>query len=64
VGYLPVPKERITVGIDGGYLHGREKDNRKSGSFEVIVGKSMQGEDGSKRFGFVQGDEKAKRRLY
>jgi hypothetical protein len=63
-GKLPVPDERITVGIDGGYLHGREKNNRKAGSFEVIVGKSMQGDEGSKRFGFVNGDDKAKRRLY
>ena len=63
-GNLPLPDKRITVGIDGGYLHGREKDNRKAGSFEVIVGKSMQEGEESKRFGFVHGDEKAKRRLY
>ena len=61
---LPIPEERITVGIDGGYVHGRDNENRKAGVFEVIVGKSMK-DEGNKRFGFVNGfDERAKRRLY
>ena len=62
---LPIPEPALTVGIDGGYVHGREGENRKAGWFEVIVGKSMQEEKPSKRFGFVVDyDEKPKRRLY
>ena len=62
---LPIPEEPLTVGIDGGYVHGRDEDNRKAGSFEVIVGKSMKGKDDFKRFGFVTSyDEKPKRRLF
>jgi len=40
---LPRPDLPLTVGIDGGYVHARNGDNRKAGWFEVIVGKSMQG---------------------
>ena len=55
----------MTVGIDGGYVHAREGDNRKAGWFEVIVGKSMTPEKDSKRFGFVVNyDPKPKRRLF
>ena len=62
---LPIPEEPFTVGIDGAYVHGRDKDNRKAGSFEVIVGKSIQGKDNIKRFGFVNKfDQKPKRRLF
>lgn len=62
---LPKPDIPITVGIDGGYVHGREDKNCKAGCFEVIVGKSMQGSKASKRFGFVSTyDSKPKRRLY
>ncbi len=62
---LPVPDSPITVGIDGGYVHARDGDNRKAGWFEVIVGKSMSDEKDSKRFGFVRTyDEKPKRRLF
>ena len=62
---LPEPDEPLAVGIDGGYIHGREGENRKAGHFEVIVGKSMQEHSDNKRFGFVNAyDEKPKRRLY
>ncbi len=62
---LPEPGEPLIVGIDGGYVHAREGENRKAGSFEIIVGKSMTGEQPSKRFGFVNGyDTKSKRRVY
>jgi hypothetical protein len=61
---LPKPDSPFTVGIDGGFVHAREGDNRKAGWFEVIVGKSMIEEKESKRFGFVKTyDEKPKRRL-
>jgi len=62
---LPPPAAPLTVGIDGGYVRGREGDNRKAGNFEVIVGKSMPEEGPNKRFGFVNGyDTKPKRRLF
>ena len=62
---LPLPAEPLTVGIDGGFVHAREGENRKAGWFEVIVGKSMAAEKKSKRFGFVVDyDEKPKRRLH
>ncbi len=62
---LPTPDEPLTVGIDGGYVHARNGDNRKAGWFEVIVGKSMKGQGDCRRFGFVNGyDKKPKRRLF
>lgn len=62
---LPEPDGPITVGLDGGYVHGREGQNRKAGCFEVIVGKSMPQEGPFRRFGYVNGpDKKPKRRLY
>lgn len=62
---LPKPDLPLAVGIDGGYVHGREGKNRKAGCFEVIVGKSLQEQKESKRFGFVSTyDTKPKRRLY
>lgn len=62
---LPRPGAPLTVGIDGGYVHAREGTNRKAGWFEVIVGKSMQAQQPTKRFGFVtQVDTKPKRRLH
>ena len=62
---LPIPDKRLTVGIDGGYIHGRDNENRKAGVFELIVGKSIPGDGDSKRFGFVNKyDKKPKRRLY
>lgn len=62
---LPRPDPPLTVGLDGGYVHARDGDNRKAGWFEVIVGKSLQEEQTSKRFGFVSTyDTKPKRRFY
>lgn len=62
---LPRPGLPLTVGIDGGYVHAREGKNRKAGWFEVIVGKSLQEEHASKRFGYVSTyDTKSKRRLH
>jgi hypothetical protein len=65
---LPPPNGPLTVGIDGGYVRGRNKEH-----FEVIAGKSLlafrrvaeQEELSSKCFAFVQTyDEKPKRRLF
>jgi len=62
---LPEPAAPLVMGIDGGYVHAQEGQNRKAGSFEIIVGKSMAGEQPSKRFGFVNSyDTKSKRRVY
>ena len=62
---LPRPDDRLTVGIDGGYVHARKGKNRKAGWFEVIVGKSLQDKHPPKRFGFVtQYDTKPKCRLH
>jgi hypothetical protein len=62
---LPLPEAPLVMGIDGGYIHAREGENRKAGFFEVIVGKSMTEDKPSKRFGFVNGhDTKPKRRVY
>jgi hypothetical protein len=61
---LPMPDGRITVGLDGGFVHAREGDNRKAGWFEVIAGKSVTWEGEAKCFSFVHSyDEKPKRRL-
>jgi hypothetical protein len=65
---LPQPDGPLTVGIDGGYVRGRNKE----GHFEVITGKSLlafrreeEEELSSKCFAFVQTyDEKPKRRLF
>ena len=62
---LPRPDEPLLVGIDGGYVHAREGGDRKAGWFEVIVGKSLQKNHATKRFGFVADyDEKPTRRVY
>lgn len=62
---LPEPGEPLVMGIDGGYVHARDGENRKAGSFEIIVGKSMQGEQPAKRLGFVNDyDTKPRRRVY
>ena len=46
-------------------MHAREGENRKAGWFEVIVGKSIKKDTGSKRFGYVTTyDTKPKRRLF
>jgi hypothetical protein len=61
---LPRPSGPLTVGIDGGYVHARDGDNRKAGWFELIVGKSVPSAGDAKCFGFVTSyDTKPKRRL-
>ncbi len=62
---LPRPDTPLEVALDGGYVHAREGNNRKAGWFQVIVGKSLQNQKKTKRFGFVVDyDKKPKRRLY
>jgi len=62
---LPSPDGRMTVGLDGGYVHARDGDDRKAGWFEVIAGKSVTWDEEAKCFGFVHAyDEKPKRRLF
>ena len=51
----PVPAAPITVGLDGGYIRGRERPPGANGCFEVIAGKSIPEEGPSKVFAFVQG---------
>jgi len=61
---LPRPDGPLTVGIDGGYVHARDGENRKAGWFELIVGKSVPTDGSAKCFGFVTSyDTKPKRRL-
>ena len=63
-GALLRPEGPLTVGIDGGYVHARDGDNRKAGWFELIVGKSVPADGDAKCFGFVTSyDTKPKRRL-
>jgi hypothetical protein len=62
---LPYPDMPLMVGLDGGYIHARDGDNRKAGWFEVIVGKSLSQERTDKRFGFVNKyDQKRRRRIF
>lgn len=61
---MPKPALPLTVGIDGGYIHARDGDNRKAGWFEAIVGKSIPEEGEAKRFAFVhQYEEDPQRHL-
>jgi len=61
---LPRPDGPLTVGIDGGYVHARDGDNRKAGWFELWGGKSVPTDGAAKCFGFVTSyDTKPKRRL-
>lgn len=63
-GQLPRPGAPITVGINGGYVRGRQGKSHSDGHFEVIAGKSMT-EGGSKCFAYVSRyDKKPKRRLF
>ncbi len=62
---LPYPDMPLVVGLDGGYIHARDGNNRKAGWFEVIVGKSLSQERADKRFGFVNKyDQKRRRRIF
>jgi hypothetical protein len=61
----PEPGPPITVGLDGGYIRGRERRPGATGCFEVIAGKSIPEEGPSKVFaGVGQIDTKPKRRLH
>ena len=42
--HLPEPSAPLVVSLDGGYVHARSKEQRKDGSFEVIVGTSTTGD--------------------
>jgi hypothetical protein len=62
---LPEPAAPLIVSLDGGYVHARSLENRKDGSFEVIVGKSITGDGTTTSFGLVYGyDTKPRRRLF
>lgn len=64
IARLPRPDAPLTVGIDGGYVHARDGENRKAGWFEVIAGKSVSDKRPSKCFAFVNRyDTKPRRRL-
>ena len=61
----PEPDGPITVGLDGGYVRGRERKPGGQGHFEVIAGKSITAEGDAKCFALVNSyDQKPKRRLY
>ena len=61
----PEPGPPITVGLDGGYIRGRERRPSGTGCFEVIAGKSIPEEGRAKVFaGVGQIDTKPKRRLH
>lgn len=61
----PEPGPPVTVGIDGGYIRGRERQAGGTGCFEVIAGKSIPQEGPAKLFAGVRRiDTKPKRRLH
>ena len=61
----PDPGPPVTVGLDGGYVRGREKIPGGTGCFEVIAGKSIPQEGAAKVFALVRRvDPKPRRRLY
>src|ERR1700676_3831285 len=61
----PDPGPPVTVGLDGGYIRGRERRPGGTGCFEVIAGKSIPEEGPSTVFAGVQRvDTKPKRRLH
>jgi hypothetical protein len=60
----PEPGPPITVGLDGGYIRGRDRPPGGTGCFEVIAGKSIPEEGVAKVFALVRRvDKKSKRRL-
>ena len=62
---LPPPDGPLTIGIDGGYVRGREGKSRTEGHFEVIAGKSIGFDGSAKCFAHVhKHDRKPKRRLF
>src|SRR5260370_8350314 len=62
---LPPTGPPLIVGLDGGFIHGKDQKSRGAGWFEVIAGKSMPEEGAAKCFAYVQTyDTKPKRRLF
>jgi hypothetical protein len=62
---LPRPDPPLTVGLDGGYVHGRSSQSRTEGSFEAIAGKVLKEDGDPTCFAFVPNvDAKPKRRLF
>ena len=58
---LPIPGGRVVVGLDGGYVRSWADRTR---NFEVIVGRSMPEDGGSRYLGFVHGhDREPERRI-
>ena len=61
----PEPGAPVTVGLDGGYIRGRERRPGGTGCFEVIAGKSIPRDGPAKLFAGVRRiDTKPKRRLH
>jgi len=61
----PEPGPPVTVGLDGGYIRGRERRPGGTGCFEVIAGKSIPEEGAAKVFALVRRvDDKPRRRLH
>jgi hypothetical protein len=50
---IPPLKPTITVGLDGGYIRSRDAPNRNEGWFEVIAGKSVVQQGGTRCFAFA-----------
>ena len=51
---LPIPGGRVVVGLDGGYVRSWADRTR---NFEIIVGRSMPEDGGSRYLGFVHGHD-------
>jgi hypothetical protein len=60
---LPRPDPPLTAGLDGGYVHARHPESRTERCFEVIAGKVLKPEEGSKCFAFVPRVETKPKRL-
>src|ERR1017187_10099015 len=60
----PEPGPPITVGLDGGYTHGRERRPGAAGCFEVIAGKSIPEEGAAKVFAGARRVDTKPRRLH
>ena len=52
---LPIPGGRVVVGLDGGYVRSWADRTR---NFEIIVGRSMPDDGGSRYLGFVHGHDR------
>ena len=61
----PEPGPPVTVGLDGGYIRGRERVPGATNCFEVLAGKCIPQEGDAKVFALVRRiDQKPKRRLH